>query len=208
VPLRHGRSSPTIRVALVALDEIAATGIVDQTCFPYTSYDCTHDGDCLNYCGSASDCANPRECPFACTDPANGTWDDRIWTIDSHSHLENHNDVAAVKSALVCEGPLVTCCADWGHCVAIVGWDNDSEHCRVYEDGGDGGCWILKNSWGTTRDGNNTWWHTDVDVFDDDVYHVDGFAWIPFEDHSFSRCVRNAAHYVDGVNPPANWTWP
>jgi hypothetical protein len=185
------------------LSAIRDDGIPDEICFGYASGSCLDDDrDCVADCGgNANDCASPQTCPSACDDPGAHDWDSRIWTIDSHDNYEERNDVPGVKHELVCNGPLATCSADWGHCVAIIGWDDDSPLCRNRY--GEDGCWILKNSHGLQQGE-----HSNPDRYDDSYQVRDGFIYLPFENHDYSGQIRRGVHHVSGVNPPAIWTWP
>ena len=99
-----------------------------------------------------------------------------------------------VKDALLCHGPLVARSSDWDHVVAVIGWDNDSDICRdAY---GRSGCWIIKNSHGTIND-------FEEGPDGSDVWHVDGFAYIPFEGHEYSSDMENYVRFVNTVEPPA-----
>ncbi|MCA9552162.1 MAG: thrombospondin type 3 repeat-containing protein [Myxococcales bacterium] len=188
-----------------ALDELRGTGVVDEVCFPYNSGGCLNDDvQCVASCGSASVCSSPVDCPNACTAAGETGWDERKWTIDEDHYFTGINTVSAVKQLLLCHGPLATCSSDWGHCVTIVGWDDDSHICRGYADHvGDDGCWIIKNSHGvfTGVSGNS-------DRYDDDYIVVSGYIWLPFQGHDYSDEIRWNVHWVAGVNPASNWTWP
>lgn len=184
-----------------ALTGIADDGIPSEACFEYTSEACLdRDEDCVDACGGDHNCANPHACPGACTDPAY-TWSAERWTLDNHGYYDERNDVAGVKKALVCNGPLANCSSDWGHCFAIVGWDDDSGFCRSRYSRD--GCWILKNSHGIQHGE-----HRNSDRYDDPYWASNGFVWIPYEDHDYSRSIRIGTHHVWGVHPPAGWVWP
>ncbi|HSA24190.1 MAG TPA: C1 family peptidase, partial [Myxococcota bacterium] len=187
-----------------ALDEIQTDGIVDEDCFPYTSGSCLNtDGDCL--CGSAAHCTDPVDCPATCNDTGLAEWDSRRWSIDSHHYVRDENSVENVKRALLCHGPLAVCSSDWGHCVALVGWDNDSQLCRDHYHG-ESACWIIKNSHGRPTD---PVMETNGSAYDEEVLlDTDGYSYLPLEGHDFSRGVRSNPHYVDGVHPATTWVWP
>jgi hypothetical protein len=188
-----------------ALDAIRDNGIVDESCLLYTSGSCLDDdNDCVSDCGSAGDCANPNTCPDVCGD-GGAPWGERLWSIENHDYYDERNDVPGVKITLLRRGPLVTCSKDWGHCVTIVGWDDDSELCRNHYD--EDGCWIIKNSWGVDVDPPEAE-HDNGDRYDDSWWQLNGFAYIPFENHDYSGQVRRNIHYLWGVVPPAGWSWP
>lgn len=108
--------------------ECAKQGIVDDACFPYTAGD--------------QNCA-------LCSD-----WQNRLVKITNFKKL---NDIAAMKDWISTRGALSACYTVYedffsyrsgvyrhvtgrvvgGHCVSIVGYDDNA------------GCWICKNSWGT-----------------------------------------------------------
>jgi len=188
-----------------ALDELRSTGVVDEACFPYDSGGCLDDGRCVDSCGLRSACSSPSDCPNACTVEGETGWDERKWTIGADHYYTGINTVAAVKQLLLCHGPLPTCSSTWGHCLTIVGWDDDSDWCRSYTRGvGDDGCWILKNSWGV-NDGADV---GGTDDAYDDFLQVRGYIYLPFQGHSYSDEVRWNVHWVSGVSPASNWTWP
>lgn len=184
-----------------ALSAIRDNGVVDCQCFPYSSGSCCdRHGDCVESCGSAGDCANPRSCSGTCTD--NGeVWDVRRWRIEEHNDHSGGDNVPAIKRHLVCNGPLANCSSDWGHCFVIVGWDNDSAFCRIHY--GEDGCWILKNSHGVTPGPTE---RRNRDSLDDSYWAQYGFVYIPFENHDYSRSIRLYVHRVWGVSAPAGWT--
>ena len=190
-----------------ALDGIRDDGVVDESCLKYGSQDCLDDDlDCVDACGSASDCGLPSSCPDICEDTGLAEMDSRKWYIENYTYLDGRNDVAGVKLALLNNGPLVTGSNDWGHAIAIVGWDDDCQFCRDhYGDDGDGGCWILKNSWGI-GDVDVPAEHRNSDCCDDTVWSINGFVYIPYAGHDYSRSIRLNVHYVWGVDPPAGWT--
>ncbi len=188
---------------LDALRYIRDTGIVDEACFAYTSGACLVEtgsvfGDeyeCAPACGGegADTCANPQDCPGVCGDTGRA-WGSRKWSIDEYDYVHGTNTREKVKDALLCHGPLVACADDWNHCIAVIGWDNDSRICRdAY---GRSGCWIIKNSHGV---------FTDFEEGPDgsDVWHVDGFGYVPFDDHEYSSDMENYVRFVRSVEPPA-----
>jgi len=183
-----------------ALSAIRDNGIVDQECFPYSSGRCLEDDKCVDSCGTAGDCANPRTCSGECADNGDA-WDDRRWYIDAHEGIAGSNDVAAVKRDIVCNGPLVNCSSDWGHCFAVVGWDDNSAICisRYSRDG----CWILKNSHGVGTVGEVIEHHPHSS--DESYWSLNGFVYIPFEGHDYSRSIRLGADQPTGVEAPAGW---
>jgi C1A family cysteine protease len=111
-----------------ALDGYKNTGIVDDSCFPYTD----HDQAC-NLCSN---------------------WQSRVTKITGWHEI---SATAEMKTWLSTKGPLVSCLSVYddffaytsgiytyvsgplqgGHCICIVGYDDNQ------------GCWIGKNSWGT-----------------------------------------------------------
>ena len=186
---------------LGALRYIRDTGIVDEECFAYASRACLvetgdNEYECVTACGGAGadPCANPQECPAVCGDTGRHEWGSRTWSITDYDYVHGINTRNKVKDHLLCHGPIVACPSDWNHCVAVIGWDNDSEICRdAY---GRSGCWIIKNS------------HGEIDDFEEgpdgsDVWHVDGFAYIPFDGHEYSSDLENYVRFVNTVQPPA-----
>jgi C1A family cysteine protease len=110
-----------------ALDVLRDRGVCDEACCAYTPPNC-------------SDCANR---------------DQRAVTIAGQQHWSSRD---TMKLHISTNGPLLACfdvyedfyhykCGVYahysgnykgGHCVAVIGYDDDEE----------GGCWICKNSWG------------------------------------------------------------
>ena len=108
--------------------EVSKQGIVDDACFPYTA----GDQNCV-----------------LCSD-----WQNRLVKITGFKKI---SDIAAMKEWLSTRGALSACFTVYndfysygsgvyrhvtgaslgGHCVSIVGYDDNA------------GCWICKNSWGT-----------------------------------------------------------
>jgi len=123
-----------------ALEYIKDTGIVDESCFPYTGT--------TSSCGL---CAN---------------WTDRKYHINGNFKV-TPNTKEAYKEALIDYGPLSVCVQnsvinptggpDGKHCVVLVGW-NDT-----------GNYWIIKNSYGTGwgTDGYGTIAYGDIEKYDD-----------------------------------------
>jgi C1A family cysteine protease len=183
--------------AIDALDYIRDDGIVDEACFPYQSQACIDPTtlECTAACDSGGDCSNPASCPATCGDTGGG-WGSRRWQIDDFDPVSGINTVRNVKDDLACHGPMVTCSSRWDHCVALVGWDDDSDVCRnAY---GEDGCWIIKNSHGISNP-PAAWY----DYPDADVWHVDGYAYVPYDGHRYSYAMRNGVRYVRNVEPPA-----
>ena len=185
---------------LAALRYIQDTGIVDEDCFAYSSGACLvetgdHEYECVAACGGegADTCANPQECPAVCGDTGRHEWGSRTWSINDYDWVPGINTRKKVKDYLLCHGPLVARSSDWDHVVAVIGWDNDSDICRAAYDRS--GCWIIKNSHGT------------IDDFEEgpdgsDVWHVDGFAYIPFDGHEYSSDMEDFVRFVNTVEPP------
>jgi len=186
---------------LEALRYIRDTGIVDRGCFAYTSGACLvetgdHEYECVAACGGegADTCASPQDCPRVCGDTGLAEWGSRRWSINDYDYVHGINTRRKVKDHLLCHGPLVACPSDWNHCVAVIGWDNDSDICRdAY---GRSGCWIIKNSHGTIND-------FEEGPDGSEVWHVDGFAYIPFDGHEYSSDLENYVRFVNTVEPPA-----
>jgi len=155
-----------------ALRFIRDDGVPDEACFPYEH----RDTSC-------------RPC---------GDYEDRLWRVGEYHKISGSNDADAVKRAILCHAPLVTCTSDWEHCVVLIGWDTDNETCRnAY---GEDSCWIIKNSHGEFTG----WEDTDTDGCESArVYHVDGIAYIPFEGHDYSRPVRLGIRYIGDVQAPS-----
>jgi hypothetical protein len=68
--------------------------------------------------------------------PCDG-WEDDAWTFDDLHRAKRRSDPYSVlKKNIICNGPVNTC--GGGHCVVLVGWQEDREPSG----------WIFKNSWG------------------------------------------------------------
>jgi C1A family cysteine protease len=169
-----------------ALNAARDKGVVDETCYPYTAGD--------QPCRPCSD------------------WQSRVTKISAWSQLST---AASMKEWLSTNGPVAACFKVYddfysyhsgiyryvtgdllgGHCVCVVGY-NDAD-----------GCWLCKNSWGTTFGENGffrigygecgidyTMWAVQVPVVEGEWLkkkQITGL-WIINEE-------RNAAAYVGGV---------
>lgn len=87
-----------------AAAHIKATGVVTETCFPYTGTDAA--------------------CHYACGSPASSRW-----KIADHTTLSLAGsiprDTNGWKHELLCRGPLAVC--DHHHCVTLVGWNDATQ---------------------------------------------------------------------------------
>jgi len=170
-----------------ALQYVMSNKIVGESAFPYQSQNCVNgDGDCFPVCScSGNECARPCNCTF-------GSYHSR-WKISGWHHVpvsSSTDPVSEIKRALLCRGPLAVC-GTWsidiqgnasGHCVLLVGWDNNAVPSFIQSlFGWSSGAWFFKNSWGTGWGGS-------------------GYGLVPFSGHTFSNIV-NRAYYVENVNP-------
>ena len=117
-----GGSAPSV------LEHLKNDGVVEETCFPYTSTNCVHGVQGSDYpvCNFEGHCSQPQDCNH-CQNPV-------IWKIASYEKATGSVD--QMKRNLLCKGPLVVCSGEWWHCVVLVGWDDQQS------------AWIVKNSWG------------------------------------------------------------
>ncbi len=91
------------------------------------------------------------------------------------------SSIEDVKRALICHGPLSVGSNNWHHAIVLVGYDDNSAVCmNKYNKPG---CWIIRNSWGVFTD------------WDSDVWHVNGYGYIPYTGFKYSD-IKNRAYYV------------
>lgn len=114
----------------LALEYIKSNGIVDESCFPYTSSFCMDvSRNCLPQCSCGGGvCSNPCNCNL-CTDYIN-----RLWRIKNYGIVNSNLD--DIKRAVICHGPLLVGSMNWEHAIVLVGYDDNTER------------WIIRNSWG------------------------------------------------------------
>jgi C1A family cysteine protease len=127
-----------------ALKVLKSQGVAEEVFLPYQSQSCAHDdGNGHLACNAdiTGHCSNPTTCTLG-TVPQNRIWkiqsyfkatDDYAWT--------NGEEIATIKEAILCHGPLTACSGNWWHCVDIVGWQGSEYDAN--------GGWIVRNSWGT-----------------------------------------------------------
>jgi len=193
-------------------------GIVDDSCFNYSSGNClvadpSDPGEflCTGTCATCDEgCSDPCTCPSTCNDagPGVGLWNSRLWYIDDYDldiggTLSTESALNDVKKSIVCRGPLAVDSSPWNHAVALIGWDtNPWGICWMAY--GTNRCWIIKNSHGVPASPG-----FDTGPDGTSYYVVDGFVYIPFEDHEYSRAMRHDARYAVGVHAPTYWpVWP
>jgi parallel beta-helix repeat protein len=140
-----------------AFEFISYKGIPDEGCMPYADSSCSCDSGCSGSCtfNTGSQCSN-AQCGDRCSN-----WQDRLTKIDETGHVPSNRDI--IKQYLLDKGPLS---ASIGIGDAYGGYfdgngiyrctnDSEANHAVVITGFNDtGGYWILKNSWGSTWNGD------------------------------------------------------
>ena len=164
----HARSGCEGANSMVAFNYVQKTGIVERSCFPYMEQDETT--------------IPATFCSERCTE-----WNTELWTITGVHKIGSTQD--DIKKQLISKGPLsvhvyihswdtVTMgCAggtEGPHAVVIVGYDDN--------DAVTGGCWIVRNSWGS------------------DWVDGDGEGYFKVK---YGECgIEDGGEYIYGVNSP------
>jgi len=178
--LSDGAGSCTGGTIQSALDYIQEKGIVYESTVPYTSQNCLDkDKECVASCDHDT-CSNPGSIPSYSS----------AWEIDNRLD-EVVSDSERLKYLIVCKGPQAAMSKNWHHAFVVVGWDDDSDICWEIYGFGKNGCWIIKNSHGV---------FTDWGGKNDDVWHEDGFAYIPYWGHPYSDLIDYPVWDVSGVH--------
>jgi C1A family cysteine protease len=171
--------------AAAALADIQVNGITKENYFPYQSAICGgFGGACNASCtgsadpvwGLTSSCARP----FARTETSSTLYNSI--KITGFTPVESGN-VADVKRAIMCHGPLVVSSINWKHVVVLVGWSDYANY--SYTDGS----WLVKNSWGVPSYNNSFYFHG--------VYKPAGYTWIAYTGEDYSDIVP-ATEYKEG----------
>jgi C1A family cysteine protease len=149
---------------------LQGSGVPDESVLPYQSTNCIHSVPNTDdpsqshlecYAWITGHCSNPNTCSLAALTPP------RFWKITGYG--DSSGTVRDVKKALLCKGPQSVCSGKWWHCVVLAGWDN----------GVNGGSWLIKNSWGTGWEDH-------------------GYGWIAYWGEDRSE-IRNDSRYLEGV---------
>lgn len=137
------------------LASLKSSGIPEDWVLPYTSTNCVHSvpntGDPTKShdecnAGITVHCSIPNTCNTGTLAP------DRLWKIQSYQKQTDdyawtaQDEFHTIKQALLCHGPLDVCSGHWWHCITLVGWKGSD-----YDPNGG---WYIKNSWGSTWNGN------------------------------------------------------
>ncbi|MCP4110033.1 MAG: hypothetical protein GY749_31680 [Desulfobacteraceae bacterium] len=110
----------------VALDDFTDTGVVDESCFPYTGVDAA--GCDFYNCGFT-----PQFCSDKCNNP------DALVRISGKKTFSSPKTDEKLKQMIIEYGPLSGGIYSWSHAMVLAGYSRDSDGQTV---------WIFKNSWG------------------------------------------------------------
>jgi C1A family cysteine protease len=118
---------------------------------------------CFPYTATDSSCSNK------CSSPS-------LWNINSY--VTPGTTAATVKAYLICHGPIAVSSNNWGHVITLVAYDDNNDICQSHYS--KTGCWIIKNSWGVFTGTSS------------DVYHLNGYGYIPYTGHTYSDIINTA----------------
>lgn len=134
-----------------ALQEIRDKGIAYEYCFPYQSGICVKKDSkgndiCDAQCGSKSYCSLPTTLAGASSSCKANLFKIKQYYLKKHS-------IESMKRAILCNGPMAVCSDKWGHCITVVGWDDNYifrlKNGTLDPNFPNPGGWIQKNSYGT-----------------------------------------------------------
>lgn len=145
-----------------ALMDIKNNGVTVGSNYPFSSWICGHvDNGCnmscrgtVNALGTGlSACSNP----VIRDDILHPQAGRPLYTIKDYTLMAS-TDRDTVKREILCHGPLIVWSVNWGHVIALVGWDDAQTDNKP---GRPPGAWLIKNSWGTGGYGGGTDWKGD-----------------------------------------------
>ena len=139
-----------------AINYVKQTGVTTEDCFHYTGIDASDQTDGHGKLISVL-CDSNLKC---------SAWQSKSVKVKDFVKIVGE-DIPKIKADLICNGPLYLGIPNsfLPHAVSISGYDDDSSLCKDYYP--DSGCWIFKNSWGTS-------------IKDDVIPHVDGYGLMPY----------------------------